>query len=149
MPAMLRSEPFGFASALTTPIVFAVHESDATILFELVHHCLGGLITALAVRDGKAQHAADLRRERAVGLDLHVDVAALEAEVRVLRERAGQEPAFGQDLEAVADAEHVPAALDMLGDGAHDRADVRDRAATQVVAVPEAAGDRDEVGAGR
>ena len=98
---------------------------------------------------GRRSTRADRRRERPVGLDLHEHVAALEAQVRVPRERAGEEPALGQDLEAVADAEDVAAARGVLRDGAHDRADLRDGAAAQVVAVAEAAGDRDEVGAGR
>ena len=89
------------------------------------------------------------RRERPLGLDLHEDVAAFEAEMRVARQRAGEQPALGEDLEAVAHAEHVAAAGGVSGDRRHDVTDLGDGAAAEVVAVAEASRDRDEVDAGR
>ena len=51
------------------------------------------------------------RRERRVGLlDADADVLAVKLEVAVPQHRAGQQARLEQDLEAVADAEHGPAA---------------------------------------
>ena len=84
--------------------------------------------------------------ERRAGvLDAQVDVAADELEADVADERAGQQVGFGQDLKAVADAHDQAAVGGEVGDGGHDRAEARDRAAAQVVAVREAARDDDRV----
>ena len=57
---------------------------------------------------GPARHA---QRERRVGLlDAQVHVLAAELQAAVAQQRAGQQPGLEQDLEAVADAEHRPAA---------------------------------------
>lgn len=60
-------------------------------------------------------------------------------------ERAGQEPRFTQNLEAVADTEDGHATLRCLHDLAHDGREPCDGAAPQVVAVGEATGDDDGV----
>ena len=44
-------------------------------------------------------------------LDAQMDVVAVEFERAVGEQRAGQQPGLGQDLKAVADAEHRRAAL--------------------------------------
>ena len=49
-----------------------------------------------------------------------------------------------EDLETVADAEGGPPGLRVLDHGAHDRAEPRDRARAQVVAVGESAGPDDQ-----
>ncbi len=71
----------------------------------------------------------------------------LEAQRVVAAQHAGQQPGLGQDLEPVADPEHQPATLRVVAHGAHDRAEAGDRAGAQVVAVGEAAGQDDRVGA--
>jgi hypothetical protein len=76
-----------------------------------------------------------------------VDVAAEEAEVLVAHQRPRQQPHLGQDLEAVADAEHEAALLGMAADRLHDRGELRQRAGAQVIAVREAAGDDHDIGA--
>jgi hypothetical protein len=100
------------------------------------------------VGDGEAQHAAaEVLREGAVGVDPHQHVAALEAQVRVAGEGAGEQARLGEDLEAVADAQEQPAALDVAAHVGHDRGEAGDGAAAEVVAVGEAAGEHHEVGA--
>ncbi len=96
---------------------------------------------------GYRQHpdVVEAARERAGAGHFDVPVAALEALVRVAGERAGQEPRLGEDLEPVANAEHVPAALRVRADGPENRAHFGDGAGTKVVPVAESAGDRDEV----
>ena len=87
--------------------------------------------------------------ERAVGArDPEPDVAADERERLVLAEHARQQPRLGEDLEAVADSEHEAAVAGELGDRLHDRREARDRAAAEVVAVGEPAGEDDACGAG-
>ena len=88
------------------------------------------------------------RGERRVGpLDAERDVAADEASDAFGPQDAGQEAGLAEDLEAVADPEHEPAVGGEVGDGAHDRREAGDRAAAQVVAVGEAAGEDDCVDA--
>ena len=65
----------------------------------------------------------------------------------VAHHRARQQARLEQHLEAVADAEHRPAALGEGGHRRHDRRELRDGAGAQVVAVGEAAGQDDGVGA--
>jgi hypothetical protein len=72
-------------------------------------------------------------------------VAALEAEVRVAREGAGQEAHLSQDLKAVADADDGATAFREGLEGRHDGREARDGAGAQVVAVGEAAGHDDGV----
>ena len=65
----------------------------------------------------------------------------------VADECAGQQVRLTQDLEAVADAQDGQASSGFAHDLAHDGSGRRDRAAAQVVAVGEAAGDDDRVDA--
>ena len=74
---------------------------------------------------------------------------AYEAQIGVAHQHAGQQAGFAQDLEAVADAEHEPAARGVGPHRVHDTGPPGDGAAAQVVAVGEAAGQHDEVGAAR
>ena len=73
--------------------------------------------------------------------------SADEAEAAVAHQRAGQQARLAQDLEAVADAEHEAAVGGEAHDAVHDRREARHRAAAQVVAVGEAAGQDDAVDA--
>jgi hypothetical protein len=72
-------------------------------------------------------------------------VSADELAVIVADQRSGQEVGLAQDLEAVADPEHRQPLLSTRDHRAHHRCETRDRAATQVVAVGEAAGQDDRV----
>ena len=142
-PAMSRAEPFGFSPG-------RVAERDLAGGLELVEHRVGRVVAAGRVLDGDRERLAGraLARPRRVGArHRHADLPAEEAQARVRQQRAGQQPRLAQDLEAVADAEHRAArageALDLL----HHRREARDRADPQVVAVGEAAGDDDRVGA--
>ena len=101
------------------------------------------IVAAFAVRDGHAQHLALLRRVgegRVGGVDAQAHFAADELEAAVADQRAGQQAALHQDLEAVADAEHQPAIGGELLDRLHDGRELGDGAAAQVIAVGEAAG---------
>ena len=65
----------------------------------------------------------------------------------VADEAALEEVRLGEHLEAVADAEHGHAPVRGIHDLGHDRAERGDRAAAQVVAVAEAAGQDERVDA--
>ena len=71
--------------------------------------------------------------------------AADEFEAAIADQRAGEQAGFGQDLEAVADAEHEPAIGGELLDGLHDGREFGDRPAAQVVAIGEASGEDDGI----
>ena len=103
------------------------------------------------MRDRHADHLAGVvaARERRVGaLDLQVHVAADELDARVALQDAGQQFRLAQNLEAVAHAHHEAALARMVAHGGHDRRMRRDRAAAQIVAIGEAAGQHDQIGAG-
>ena len=61
----------------------------------------------------------------------------------------GKQSRLAQNLEAIADAEHQPAAPGMGPHRIHDRRPRSDGAAAQIVAIGKAAGNDHEIGAGR
>ena len=63
----------------------------------------------------------------------------------VAHEGAGQESGFGEDLEAVADAEDEAAGCGETLDGLHDGSEGGEGSGAEVVAVGEASGDEDGV----
>ena len=63
----------------------------------------------------------------------------------IAHQGAGQQAGLEQDLEAVADAENLHAGLGLRLDRLHHRHARGDRAAAQIVAVGEAAGNDDQV----
>ena len=80
-----------------------------------------------------------VRERRVEPLGGDRDLPAGEPQRRVPQERARHQAGLGEDLEAVADPEHQPAVAGERRHGAHDRAEPRDDAGPQVVAVREAA----------
>ena len=133
---MSRAAPLG-ASA-------DVADDDPAGPLQLVQGGLVGRVRALAAlerhRELLAGGVTGGPRGRRVPHDQpHVGVD--EAAPGVPGQRAGQQVRLAQDLEAVADAEHREPRLrrrDQLG---HHRGEAGDRAASQVVAVGEAAGE--------
>ena len=84
------------------------------------------------------------RREGRVGsLHRQADIAADERQRVVGTERSRQEPGLAEHLEAVADAEDEAAVVCERPHRSHDGGEPRDRAAAEVVAVREAAGEHD------
>ena len=85
--------------------------------------------------------ACSRRRERRIerfGAQPHF--AADEFQISVAHQRAGQQAGFDQNLEAVADAQHQAAVRRELPHRRHDGRKLRDRAAAQIVAIGESAG---------
>jgi len=74
-----------------------------------------------------------------------MDLAADELESAVADERAREQACFDEDLEAVADAENRTAGRGEFADGLHDGRKLGDGAATEVIAIGEAAGEDDGV----
>ena len=72
-----------------------------------------------------------------------------EAPPRVAHQHARQQSRLAEDLEAVADAEHQPAARGVGAHRVHDPRPRGDRAAAQIIAIGEAAGQHDEIGSRR
>src|SRR5438270_6062028 len=129
--------------------VLDVAQDDAVVGAEFGQGALRARVVALEVVDGQLQHLTGRRprrehRPRAV--DPHLDVAAQELQGPVLLQGAGQEAGLGEDLEAVADAEHGPALAGERGHRAHHGAEAGDGARAQVVAVGEASGKDHGVG---
>ena len=129
----------------------AIAEQHPPLAFQPRDGLAVGDVIALAMRDRHADHLPGIvaAGERRVGaLDPQINVAADEAQLRVAHQHARQQPGLAQNLKAVADAEHQPAAGGMRPHRVHDRRARRDRAAAQIVAVGEAAGDHHQIGAG-
>ena len=78
---------------------------------------------------------------------LELELAEGEAPVGVAEQRARQQARLAEDLEAVADPQHQAALVGEGDDRLHRRREAGDRPGPQVVAVGEAAGDDDRVGA--
>src|SRR5439155_1771384 len=90
------------------------------------------------------------RRERRVrAFDDETHVAADERERLVRAEDAREQARFAEDLEAVADTEHEAAGRRKFGNRGHRRGEARDRAATEIVAVRETAGQDDRIQIGQ
>ena len=71
----------------------------------------------------------------------------MKLEIAVAQHRAREQAGLEEHLEPVADPEHRPASSGKVGHRSHDRREPRDRAGAQVVAVGEAPGQDDGVGA--
>ena len=139
MPAMLRMDPLQGVD---------VAEGDAILGFELVERAVVGVVVAFAVGDRHGQHLPFLApcvNGEFVVSTRNLDGLADEFQSRVAQQRAGQQAAFAEDLEAVADAQHEPAIGGELLDSLHHRRELGDRSAAQVVAVGEAAGQDDSI----
>src|SRR5205814_4437842 len=111
--------------------------------FQLVQCLLVGDVAALAVLDRDQQllpHGELAGPGAPDGLDAQQLVTVAEVQVRVADQRAGQQMCLAQDLEPVADAQYRQPGRGGGHDRAHHRGEPGDRAAAQVVAVREAAG---------
>ena len=93
--------------------------------------------------DGDAQNLAwGAAGGEGAGRRLGAEMRPLAAELQVLvaHERAGEQPGFAEDLEAVAASDHRLAVGGVALQRAHDGGEAGDGAGAQVVAVGEAAG---------
>ena len=127
----------------------AVLPEDLVVGLELRERFFVGKIAAFAVGDGHAENFArrNLARERRIVRGgLEENIFAVELQIAVADERAGQQAGFGEHLKAVADAEDKAAVVGELFHGLHHGAEPRDRAAAQIIAVAEAAGHDDTIG---
>ena len=88
---------------------------------------------------------APLVSTECVEVDDHRGGLAEEGQTTVLLQRSRQEAGLGEDLEAVADAEHRSAVGREARDGLHHRREARQGAGAQVVAVGEAPRQDDAV----
>src|SRR5438445_708720 len=105
-------------------------------------------VVPVAVSDGNADDVAHRVPSRPRGhrvLHFEVDVPADVLQRVVAAHGAWQQSGLQQDLEAVADADQVPAAVGELPDLLHDWREARDRPGAQVVAVREPSGQHHDV----
>ena len=101
------------------PRLVDVAEQDAAVGFERVERRRIGEVAALAVGDRHAQRPGAVERvgeRRIEPLGRDRDLAPQEPHVPVAEQGPGHEPGLGQDLEAVADAEHEAAVVGECGD---------------------------------
>ncbi len=127
-----------------------IAEDDPAIVFQRLEGVSVGEIVAIMVRDGAGDHIALAHvagEERGVVLHAQANGAADELQPRIAHQRAGQKPGLGQDLEAVAHAKNEAPAGGVRDDCLHYRRAAGDGAASQIVAVGEAAWNDHEVGA--
>ncbi len=148
---MERALPFRFASGVTSPDLGGVAQGDEIFALQPVERGVVGEVVAVAVRHDAAKRLAALvvPGEGGIGaFDPQVAVHRQEPQRGVAQQGARQDAGLGQDLEAVADPQDIAAAGRVVVDRAHDRRMRRHRAAAQVVAEAEAAGDDDQVETG-
>src|SRR5215472_9206613 len=138
----------GSAGVIVRTIGRRIAKNDLAILLEFRERRLVHGPVAIRMRDGNLEDLALSSGvgERRVGL-LHanVDVAADEAQSAVAHHGPGKKARFAQDLEAIADAEHQPAAGREFLDRFHHRRKARDGTRAQVVAVGKTTGQDDSV----
>ena len=106
-------------------------------------------IAAFPVRDGHPQvfPRRDLVGKRRIRRDgFEVNEFAMKLQIAVADERPRQQPRLGEHLKPVAHAQHQPALAGKLLDRLHHRAEPRDRAAAQIIAIAETAGHDHRVG---
>ena len=88
-----------------------VAEGDAVFIVKALQGVVVGEIIAVMMGDGNANDLAfviPLREWRVGGFGAQMNVLADELQPGVEHQYAGQKPAFGQHLEAVADPDHQP-----------------------------------------
>src|SRR6266478_8233022 len=127
-----------------------VAEGDLSLAFQPPQAFRVDVVVPVAVPDGDADDVAlgVLARPGRHGvLHLEVHVAADVLERIVAPHRPREHSRLEQDLEAVADPDHMAAALGELAHLVHDRREARDGAGAQVVAVGEPAREHHHVGA--
>ena len=120
MPAMLRALPLRLRPRRDLARRGGVAERDQALAFQPVERGVVGEVVAVAMRHRGAEDLAALiaRGEDGVGaLDAQMAVRRQEAQPGVAQQGAGQQPGFGEDLEAVAHAEHVAAARGEVAHG--------------------------------
>ena len=147
--------PSTFPASLQTPAtsphravrVLRVAEDDLAGRLELGEQLRRRRTSTLAVLHGDRQLLPQLaaRRERRLRpLDAHADVPAHERERRVRAQHARQQAGLAEDLEAVADPEHRARRRPRTrATASMHRGEAGDRAAAEVVAVREPAGEHD------
>jgi len=122
---------------------------DLVVGLELRERFFVGKVAAFAVGDGHAQNfpRRNLAGERRIVRGgLEENIFAVELQIAIANQRAGQQAGFGEDLKAVADADDEAAVVGELFHRLHHGAEPRYRAAAQVIAVAESAGHDDAVG---
>ena len=126
--------------------VVAIAEGDAVLALEALQAIrIDNVVAVMVCHRQPDRCVAIARGERAGRVTVELDEAADEAQVGIADQRTRQQAGFGQDLEAVVDAEHGGSGLGAPHHLAHHGAVGRHRTATQVVAVGEAAGHPDQV----
>ena len=114
----------GVVDFVDRPVRRAVAEHDLPLPFEASQLLGIAHVLSLAVLHRDVEHLArrQVGRDRRLrGLHPQVDLTAHEPERPVADQRAGQQPALTQDLEAVADPEHRTTAIGERADTVHRR----------------------------
>src|SRR5215470_2944836 len=129
--------------------IFRVAEDDLPLALEPSQAFVVDEVPSVVVGDRQANPLALLERtgkRRPVVFDDQVQMPADELARRVLQQRARQQAGLGENLEAVADAEHLAAAAREANDLVHHRGEAPDRSTSQIISEGEAAGEDDDVG---
>src|SRR5215210_6460559 len=125
-----------------------VAEDDVAFALQPIERFLVGAVPTVAVRDRQHDLFAALvaRREQSVvRLDPKMNGCADELQRRVSEQSARKESGLAGDLKAIAESHHRRPALRVLDDLLHHRAEPRDRAGAEIVAVAESAGEDDDI----
>ena len=122
-PAMSSIEPWGWRCSAARAVLGAEALEGGGVAGEVALEVVDGELRARSPEAGGSP--VNTVRVRA---HPHPHRGAQEAQPPVLLQRPGQEPRFGQHLEAVADPHHRPAVGRVLVSGLHHRREARQRA---------------------
>ena len=145
MPAMSFMAPLGLVPC-------GVAEDDAAFAFKGLQGFFIADIVAFAVGHGAGDDIAFFHavgEEGGIVLNGQLHFAADEMQMGIAHEGAGQEARFGDDLEAIADAQNLEAFCGLGADIRHDGRARGDGAAAQIIAIGKTAGDDDEIDLGQ
>lgn len=120
----------------------AVLPQDLIIRLQFCERGFVRKIASFPVRNRHAQNFSGrnpIRKRRIVRDRFQVDEFAMELQITIANQRAGQQPRFRQHLKSVANANHQSAIVGELFHRLHHGTESRNRAAAQIIAIAEAA----------
>ena len=102
--------------------LFRITKGDAAFAFQAIER--GGVRKIIAImmgdwNDNVFACIIEVGKGRLRVRDGQLYIAADERNARIAHQRAGQEPAFGQHLKAIAYTKHIAAMFCSIGDGTH------------------------------
>jgi hypothetical protein len=129
----------GIEGILHLSVLGAIAEKNLSSFLNLIQHIIRSKETTFSVSDRYPERSA------ASFLLFQKYIPANKLLVPVAKENTGKQPAFTENLKAVADSEYFTSLVRELYDALHHGTKPGDRSASQVVTITEATGQNDAI----